>query len=157
MNIPPTLSNSLPFTSSLLYMWCLCTNWVEKLIWELGSHFSILWPLNKACALPVSASASLLAAWIQSEKEPRWLRQGVSVWARTPAWVWSTSWVTSSWEICLLPHLLIQLFILISLDPWVFILFFGLWSSAVYFVVQILFILLSLELAPCPFSLPPST
>ena len=54
MNIPPTLCNSLPFTLTLLYIWCLHPNCVEKLICELTSHFSILRPLNKACAVPVS-------------------------------------------------------------------------------------------------------
>ena len=39
-------------------------DWVEKLICELGSCFSILWPLNKACAIPVSALVSLLPAQI---------------------------------------------------------------------------------------------
>ena len=31
-------------------------NWVEKLICELSSCFSILWSLNKTCAVPVSPS-----------------------------------------------------------------------------------------------------
>ena len=73
---PPTLSSSLPFTLTLLYIWCLHPNGVEKSIWELGSCFSILQPLNKACALPVSASVSLLAEWIWSEKVPSWTRLG---------------------------------------------------------------------------------
>ena len=53
MNIPPTVSNSLPFTSIFLYIWCFLSNWVEKLICKLGSRFSFLWPLNKACAFQV--------------------------------------------------------------------------------------------------------
>ena len=59
--IPPTLSKSVPFTSTLLCIWCLHLNWVEKLICELGAHFSTLWPLNKACIVPVSARVLLLA------------------------------------------------------------------------------------------------
>lgn len=58
----------------------------EKLICELSS-FSILWPLNKACAVPVSASVSLLAVQIWLGKEPRWPRWGALGWARTPAQV----------------------------------------------------------------------
>ena len=38
----------------------------EKLICELSSHFSILWPLNKACALWISAEVLLPAV----EPEP---------------------------------------------------------------------------------------
>ena len=52
-----------------------------------GSCFSILWPLNKACDVPVSASVSLLVVQIRLEKEPPWPRQGVSGQARTPAQV----------------------------------------------------------------------
>ena len=59
--IPPTLSNSVPFTSTLLCIWCLHPNWVEKLICELGACFSMLWPLNKACIVPVSSLVLLLA------------------------------------------------------------------------------------------------
>lgn len=47
------------------------THW-EKLICELSSRFSILWPLNKAYAAPVSVSLSLLAVRIQWEREPPW-------------------------------------------------------------------------------------
>ena len=36
-------------------------NWVEKLICELGACFSMLWPLNKACIVPVSSLVLLLA------------------------------------------------------------------------------------------------
>ena len=60
MNIPPSLSNTLPFTSTLLYRWCLHPHWVEKLICKLSSCFSILWLLHKASAAPVSASVFLL-------------------------------------------------------------------------------------------------
>ena len=59
MNIPPSLSNTLPFTSTLLYRWCLHPHWVEKLICKLSSCFSILWLLHKASAAPVSASVFL--------------------------------------------------------------------------------------------------
>ena len=38
-------------------------------ICKLGSHFSILQPLNKACAVPVSASVPLLVVQIQLEKK----------------------------------------------------------------------------------------
>ena len=87
MTIPPTLSKSLPFTLTLLEIWCLHLNWVEKFICELGSRFSILWPLNKACAVPVSASVSLLAVQIWLGKEPLWPRWGALGWARTPVQV----------------------------------------------------------------------
>jgi len=30
-------------------------NWVERLIGKLSSCFSLLWPLNEICAVPVSA------------------------------------------------------------------------------------------------------
>ena len=59
MNIPPSLSNTLPFTSTLLYRWCFHPHWVEKLICKLSSCFSILWLLHKASAAPVSASVFL--------------------------------------------------------------------------------------------------
>ena len=92
MNISPTLSKSLPFTLTFLYIWYLHMNGVEKLICKLGSRVSVLWSLNKACVLPVSASISLLTVQIQSEKEPPWPRQGVSTQAKTPAWVQSTNY-----------------------------------------------------------------
>ena len=94
MNIPPTLSSFPPFTLTLLCIWHLCSAWVEKLIFILGSHFSILWPSNKACALPVPASVLLLAVGIQSEKEPPRPRQGVSAQAKSAAWVQSSNPVT---------------------------------------------------------------
>ena len=83
MNIPTILSKPLSFTSNLLYFY-LQMNWLEKLLFKLCSPFSILWPLNEACALPVSALVSLLAMWIHQKtslartrgldlrKEPRW-------------------------------------------------------------------------------------
>ena len=41
----------------------------EKLICELSSWFSILWPSNKACAAaPLSASVSLLAVRTEQKK-----------------------------------------------------------------------------------------
>lgn len=54
--------------STLLQIQCLCPNWIEKLICELSSCFSLLWPLIKAYALTVSAPVSLLAGGIQLEK-----------------------------------------------------------------------------------------
>ena len=66
MNIPPSLSNTLPFTSTLLYRWCLHPHWVEKLICKLSSCFSILWLLHKASAAPVSASVFLFFGWTGS-------------------------------------------------------------------------------------------
>ena len=44
------------------------TSRVEKLIWELSSHFSILWPLNKACAASVSILIMLSAVQIQTKR-----------------------------------------------------------------------------------------
>ena len=67
--IPPTLSSSVPFTSTLLCIWCLHLNWVEKLICELGALFSTLWPLNKACVVPVSARVFCYWLWIWLGKE----------------------------------------------------------------------------------------
>ena len=40
--------------------WVSLLNWVEKLICELSSFFSILWSLNKACFI----SASALVSWL---------------------------------------------------------------------------------------------
>lgn len=54
MNIPPTLSHVLPFTLIFLYLWCLWLNWVEKLICELDSHYSIFWVSNKIWGVLVS-------------------------------------------------------------------------------------------------------
>ena len=90
MNIPPALSKSLPFTLTLLEIWCLHLNGVDYLICELGSCFSILWPLNKACAVSASASVSFLAVQISLGKEPLWPRWGPLGWARTPVQVRST-------------------------------------------------------------------
>ena len=64
------------------------SGWIELKICKLGSHFSILQPLNKACAVPVLASVSLLVVQIQLEKKKNktsWPGQGVS--ARAPAWI----------------------------------------------------------------------
>ena len=47
----------------------------EKKIWS-----RVGFQENKACAVLVSASVSLLAAQIQLEKEPPWLRQGGLGW-----------------------------------------------------------------------------
>ena len=44
---------------------------IELKICKLGSHFSILRPLNKACAVPVLASVSLLVVQIQLEKKKK--------------------------------------------------------------------------------------
>lgn len=67
---PPSLRNSVLFTSALLYKWCLHLNEAEKLICELNSHKSLfLWSLNKLCAILFSAPVSLLlAVWIWVEK-----------------------------------------------------------------------------------------
>ena len=85
----------------LSYIWYLHLNWVEKLIWKLGSCFSILCPLNKTCPVLVSASVSLLVAQIWSEKETPWPRQGVLPQAPTPAWIQPTSFITipSHWGV----------------------------------------------------------
>ena len=92
--MPPSLSNFLPFTSTLLHVWWLSPSWVEKLICELSSSFSILWPLNEGSAVSVSALILLLAVWIWAEKDPPWPRQEVSAWARTLARVQATNLVT---------------------------------------------------------------
>ena len=60
-------------------------NCVEKLIFKLSSRFSILWSLNKICAVPVSPSILLLAVGIWVEKQPLQPRKGVLAWARSPA------------------------------------------------------------------------
>ena len=42
-------------------------NWLEKLLFKLGSPFSILWPFNEICALPVSVLVSLLSVRIHQK------------------------------------------------------------------------------------------
>ena len=103
-----SLLSSLPFTSTLLYIWCFSPNGVEKLICKLNSSFSILWPLNKACAVSVSASVSLLAVQIQVGKEPPQLRQGVLALPRTSGQVQVTNSVT---------RILIMMYCSIYLSP----------------------------------------
>ena len=94
-------SHSFPNPSLLpwpSYICGVCLNWVEELICELGSCFSVLCPLNKACAVPVSTSVLLFR--IRSEKEPLWPRQGVSTQAKTLVYVWLTSLVIEAWRAC---------------------------------------------------------
>ena len=77
--------------------------------WEVDLQtkfsFSILWPLNKACTVSVSATFSLLAVWIWTEKEPSQLRQGASVGLGPKGGVYMTNSVTMLYlSLCLEFH-----------------------------------------------------
>lgn len=92
MNIPPSLSNFLPLTSTLLHTQRLSPNWTEKLICELFcSPFSSI-RLNQLFGLNIPVL--LTACKSKVKKEPSWPRQGVSAWARTLAYVQVTNLVT---------------------------------------------------------------
>ena len=70
------------FILILLYIWCLHPNWVEKLICELGSHVSILWPLLKPMLLQ---SQHWFCCWPGKFNQKRNLsRTGGLPWARNP-------------------------------------------------------------------------
>ena len=90
----PTLPSPLCVTLTLTFVQHLYPNWTEKLICKLSFCFSILSALNKTCAVSVPAFISLLAVWIWAEKEPPWLKQGVSALVRPPARVQATNSVT---------------------------------------------------------------
>lgn len=96
VNIPPSLLDSLPFTSALLCIQSLSQNRSEKLICKLSSHFSILWSLSKTYAVPVSALVFIMGCANPSSKRTPELREGVSAWVRTSARVQATNLVTGT-------------------------------------------------------------
>lgn len=91
-----SISNSVLFTLTLLNIWRLHSSWVGKLICKLGSHFSILWSLSKACDASVSA-IGFIAGWTNLIKtEPPGLETGALAEARTPGRVPPTSSTTTA-------------------------------------------------------------
>lgn len=91
-----SISNCILFTLTLLNIWYLHSSWVGKLICKLVSHLSILWSLNKVCAVSVSDVVFIIAWTNLIRKEPPGLETGASAEARTPVWVPSTSSTTTA-------------------------------------------------------------
>ena len=91
-----SISNCILLTLTLLNIWCLHPSWVGMLIWKLHSHFSILWSLNKTCAVSVSAVVFIIGWTNLIRKEPPGLETGASAEARIPVWVPSTSSTTTA-------------------------------------------------------------
>ena len=91
-----SISNCILLTLTLLNIWCLHLSWVGMLIWKLHSHFSILWSLNKTCAVSVSAVVFIIGWTNLIRKEPPGLETGASAEARIPVWVPSTSSTTTA-------------------------------------------------------------